>query len=106
MSFLFLQAIFSISKENSPVNSDAFPATEYNEFLLDFQLGQVAETWIKQRFEDHLCPRPHSHISTLGKRTEMVFEKLLFFTVQPLDPTDSPRELHYANLPVTPSVCM
>jgi hypothetical protein len=36
----------------------------------------------------------HIHISTLRTRTDMVFETLLF-TVQPLEPADGPRELHY-----------
>jgi hypothetical protein len=30
----------------------------------------------------------------------MVFETLVFFTVQPLDSADSPREFHYTQSPV------
>jgi hypothetical protein len=39
------------------------------------------------------------HISTLRTRTAMVFETLVFFTVQPLDPADSLREFYYTQLP-------
>jgi hypothetical protein len=40
-----------------------------------------------------------THIRTLRTRTEMVFEKLFFVTIQPLDPVDSPRELYYTQPP-------
>jgi hypothetical protein len=40
------------------VRSGAFPATEYNDVLSGYQRSQVVELWKKQRFEDHLCPRP------------------------------------------------
>jgi hypothetical protein len=39
-----------------------------------------------QRFEDHLCPRPQG-------------TSLIFFTAQPFDPADSPKELHHTQSP-------
>jgi len=38
-------------------------------------------------------------ISTLRTRAGMFFQTLVFFTIRPLDPADSPRKLHYTHSP-------
>jgi hypothetical protein len=55
----------------------AFPATEYDEVFSGYQPGQMVERW-KTEDEDR------DGLRNVG-----------FFTVQPFDPADSPRELHH-----------
>jgi hypothetical protein len=66
----------------------AFPATEYDEVLLGYQMGQMVERWKNQRFEDQT--------STLRTITEMVFEMLDFSTTQPFDPAEPERTSSFA----------
>jgi len=56
----------------------------FNEVLSDYQLDQVVEQW-KDRFEDK---------DRGGLQNDVPSP-----TVQPLDLADSPRELHYTQLP-------
>jgi hypothetical protein len=71
----------------------AFPATEYDEVPSGYQPGQRVERWKIQRFEDHLCPRPQYPEYPEDEDTDGL-PNVGFFTAQPFDPADSPRELH------------
>jgi hypothetical protein len=48
------------------IRFDAFPASEYNEVFLGYQLGEVVQFSRDQRFEDHLCPRLQGRRNNLG----------------------------------------
>jgi hypothetical protein len=54
--------------------------------------------WARYKFGQNIFPN-YNQTSTLRTRTEMVFETLFFFTAQPFDTADSPRELHHNRSP-------